>query len=449
MVRVDVIGVGDAIFHRQLSRLNLPGLDEIAEFIKSADMAYINFEMVTPSLPVTPSTTPIAMRVAAPPWTLAELEYLGFDLFGLASNHTNDYGYGGLMDTVKEFEARGVTFAGSGRNLEQARMPAYRDTPSGRVALICATSSGAEQGLASNGAGVVADRPGANPLRFRTEYRLQEDLYAGLRRIDEALGSAATTRFMLNLGMYPGLDASDDTVTRFLGKRFVRSSHSEIVTTPLGEDVRQISRWIYEARRSADHVIVGLHSHEGAADGWNIDQAAGFIPLAARAFVDAGADVVFGHGPHRMRGIEVYRNKPIFYSLGNFLFQDEGFSIVDPEIYSLFNLQADATPADFHDWRGAWPDGRKRGLHSEPAFWYSVIARCVFGDGGCQQVRLYPIDMKRDERRLIRGFPEFAEADIARQVLAEITELSKAYGTAIDIVDDGTKRPYGVIAFDR
>jgi len=446
---MEVIGAGDAIFHRELSKLSLPGLEEIRDFIKSADMAYVNFEMVTPSLPVTPSATPIAMRVGSPPWTATELQLLGFNLFGLASNHTDDYGSAGLLDTIREFDTCGITFAGSGPNLDRARMPAYLDTPSGRVALICATSSGAEQGLASNGAGLVASRPGHNPLRFRTEYGLQDDLYDELLRIDEALGSAATTRYMLNLGMFPGLDVRDDSVTRFLGKRFVRAESSEIVTTPRADDVEQISRWVYEARRSADYVIVGLHSHEGAADGWNIDQAAGFLPLAARAFVDAGADVVFGHGPHRMRGIEIYRDKPIFYSLGNFLFQDEGFNIIDPEIYSQFNLKAGATPADFHDWRGEWPDGRKRGFHSSPPFWYSVIARCVFEDHGCTEVRLYPIDMKRAERRLVRGIPEFADADTAKHVLAEITELSEAYGTRIETVDDGGAVPCGVIAINR
>jgi poly-gamma-glutamate synthesis protein (capsule biosynthesis protein) len=442
---VDVIGVGDAIFHRELSRLTLPGLHEISDFVKTADMAYVNFEMQTPSVPVVPNSIPIAMRPAAPPWTLNELENLGFDLFGLASNHCDDYGSAGLLDTVAAFTARGLTFAGSGSNLEQARMPAYRDTAAGRVALICATSSGAEHNLASNGAGVVGDRPGTNPLRYQTEYRLEAELFSDLRRIDEALGSAASTRFMVGLGMYPGLDATDDAIARVLGKKFVRSERSEIITTPHPHDVEQISRWIYEARRSADLVIVGLHSHEGAADGWNIAEAAGFIPIAARAFVDAGADVVFGHGPHRMRGIEIYKGKPIIYSLGNFLFQDEAFPIIDPEIYAMFNLGRDATPADFHDWRGEWPDGRKRGLHSEPAFWYSVIARCTFGPRGCEAVRLYPIDMRRDERRLIRGLPVFADGVMAHNILQELGEMCSTYGTTLEIVEDDPNRPVGLI----
>lgn len=49
----------------------------------------------------------------------------------------------------------------------------------------------------------------------------------------------------------------------------------------------------------------------------------------ARAVLDAGADAVVGHGPHVLRGVEFYRGKPIFYSLGNFLTY-RGFNLDGP-----------------------------------------------------------------------------------------------------------------------
>ena len=38
--------------------------------------------------------------------------------------------------------------------------------------------------------------------------------------------------------------------------------------------------------------------------------------------IHAGADLVVGHGPDILRGIEVHRSRPILYSLGNFIFQN-------------------------------------------------------------------------------------------------------------------------------
>nr|WP_318528309.1 CapA family protein [Mesorhizobium sp. ZC-5] len=42
----------------------------------------------------------------------------------------------------------------------------------------------------------------------------------------------------------------------------------------------------------------------------------------ARKMIDAGADAYVGHGPHLPRGIEIYKGRPIFYSLGNFFYDD-------------------------------------------------------------------------------------------------------------------------------
>ena len=45
----------------------------------------------------------------------------------------------------------------------------------------------------------------------------------------------------------------------------------------------------------------------------------------AHMFIDSGADIVFGHHPHVIQTMEIYNNKPIFYSMGNFVF-DQYFS---------------------------------------------------------------------------------------------------------------------------
>ncbi len=72
---------------------------------------------------------------------------------------------------------------------------------------------------------------------------------------------------------------------------------------------------IAEARRKADYVIVSFH--------WGRELSVmpeNYQVRAARSAVDAGADVVLGHHPHVLQGVERYRNGVIFYSLGNFVF---------------------------------------------------------------------------------------------------------------------------------
>lgn len=77
---------------------------------------------------------------------------------------------------------------------------------------------------------------------------------------------------------------------------------------------------IKEARKQADFVVVYAH--------WGAEYQTDFWPgsqVKGRQFIDAGADAILGSHPHVVQPIEVYNGKPIFYSLGNFVF-DQIFS---------------------------------------------------------------------------------------------------------------------------
>ncbi len=74
-----------------------------------------------------------------------------------------------------------------------------------------------------------------------------------------------------------------------------------------------------EARASHDLVIVSLHWGQEYTDDPSVRQK-----RAARALVEAGADLVFGHHPHVLQGIESHEGGVIAYSMGNFLFENAG-----------------------------------------------------------------------------------------------------------------------------
>ena len=65
---------------------------------------------------------------------------------------------------------------------------------------------------------------------------------------------------------------------------------------------------------------------------------ADFIIPMARRWIDAGADAFVGHGPHTLRAIEIYKGKPIFYSLGNFFFTYSTIQKYGSEVYEALNL---------------------------------------------------------------------------------------------------------------
>ena len=65
----------------------------------------------------------------------------------------------------------------------------------------------------------------------------------------------------------------------------------------------------------------------------------------SRAMIDAGADVVTASGPHVLRGIEIYKGQPIFYGLGDFIFQNETLLRQPPENYEPLGLSRSPAPA--------------------------------------------------------------------------------------------------------
>jgi hypothetical protein len=86
--------------------------------------------------------------------------------------------------------------------------------------------------------------------------------------------------------------------------------------------------------------------------------------------VDAGADLFVGHGPHVLRGIEMYKGKPIMYSLGDFIFQNETLLRLPSENYEPYNLGPTAHVNDFNDARY---DFDKSGFPSDPPIWWRCI----------------------------------------------------------------------------
>ena len=166
-----------------------------------------------------------------------------------------------------------------------------------------------------------------------------------------AEGRANTRRVVDNQGIiHAGADTADIPYLNVKGKRiaFVAFATNPISLNLI--DVENSRRVVADVARKADLVVVSFH---GGAEGsaaqhvpygseTYLGGARGDLRKFTRAVVDAGADLVLGHGPHVVRGMEVYKNRLIVYSLGNFAFYR--FPFAGPTALSLIletNIGAD------------------------------------------------------------------------------------------------------------
>ena len=405
---------GDAIITRRLSVYREEDFLAMIKILRSADVAVTNFEVLLHDYEPFPMHQSGGTYMRADPVMAEELVWAGFDIVARANNHSGDYGVGGMRLTTKYLDAAGLVHAGVGESLPEAREARFLDTAAGRVAFLSCASTFPDHSRAGNIRAGITPRPGMNPLRFFSTYVLAKDVFTVLKTSLRELG--------IRMG-------EKEEEFRFQGQRFVAGAKPGVLTKLHEGDLHEITSAIRNASRQADYTILSLHAHEGLNSRF---VPADFLVTFARAAVDAGADVVFGHGPHVLRGIEIYKGKPIFYSLGDFVFQNETLLRLPAENYEPYGLGPDSSVADFNDARY---DFDRRGFPATPEIWEAVIAVPLFRGKELVEVKLYPISLGYGKPRPQRGQPQLAEPELSRKIILDLKRLSEPFGTRVELVN--------------
>ena len=310
-----------------------------------------------------------------PPEALDALQTFGFNLLSLSGNHAFDLKVTGIQNTIREADSRKIVHAGTGNNVAEAVAPAYLHTPKGTIALIASAS-----GLIRPGGRATADRPGVNELRVEAgeiENEATDDL--------------------------PGAPGN----------------------TPNHEDSQRILQSIRDARQHADIVIVYQHNHVFGNHSFTTIFTEGMQERLApndwltkwtHAEVDAGADIIVMHGAPLLHGVEIYHGRPIFYDLGNF----------------IYNLTPTLTYID------------------EPMNWESAVAYVQFQGKNLQSISFRPIalnnvgegqpdihnEFANNQFLDTRGLPSPVTGARAGYILQRLADASKPFGTTIEVKAD-------------
>lgn len=358
--------------------------------------------------------------------TVGDLKSIGIGAVSLANNHTMDWGWTGLKDTMRLLDRAGIVYAGAGPNLHAAAEPAYVRTKKGLIALISATSTtNAPNESASDPYRGMPSRPGADDLRWRAVHLLTADQFKMLRRLATARASEFEPA--------PPPEAREIT---FEGQQYRLSDHAGLRYEMNQFDLRTILQAVKTARKSAQVVIFTMHTHETATgeDDGN-PQPPDFLVALAHDVIDAGADVFLAGGPHALRGIEVYKGHPIFYGIGSLFLRGK-----------IVWGQEEAFDNDFPGTPGGqlgppWTWARKSQTcdrveaQGDPQSWLDgLVAVTRFEKGRPRTVTLYPLNLGRgscDPAR--RGIPHLAASTDARRILEYLQRYSAEFGTEIAI----------------
>jgi poly-gamma-glutamate synthesis protein (capsule biosynthesis protein) len=391
---------GQSLIKHDIRDIKSKGFLQVQGIIGQADFAFTNFES---TIAGAHGGWPLkgSFFGASHPVVLDTLRSMGFQGLSLSNNHAFDLGPSGVLSTLEEVEARGFVHAGAGRNRQEAGLPGFGSFAGRDIALVAMDGGpGPDFMYAADAEPDRSERPGINRLKLTRVLDVDGEAFEQLSAIRDRLGY---TEMDLGNDSQPDdvapVDAdSEIAIARALFRR--SKGFGRGVKIDAGDLARNLCA-ISKAAENGDHVIAYLHHHHWASDWYQVPQWVGGV---ARQCIDAGAAMFVSHGAPVLQPVEIYQGRPIFYSLGNFI---------------------------FHIRAGSKWTARE--------IWESVIGLCSFnGDGSLAGMTFYPViigghDALQNDALEKRLAPELAHGEDAERILARFQQQSEQVGTRIRI----------------
>ena len=414
--------VGDVIITRPISQFQDPELQSALRVLREADVSFGNFESIIRDQRT--FVGPLGGSMTGTKEVAPDLVAMGFDMMSRAGNHLMDSGQEGLFETMRLMDEAGLVHAGAGRNMDEARAPRFVEVAKGRVGLVSIysqTGGGQSRLAATYLDGVRGGRPGLNSLGVtRTITVRPEDLEAMRAAKDAVYARRSEEAYAVD---EPEPDPPG-TVNLFGDWYRAGDTPGEVTYTMNEGDLEENLRSIRNGKQYSDFMIATIHAHQSDTMLQRFlfeERPPDFLVELAHAAIDSGADAFVGHGPHILRGIEIYRGKPIFYDLGEFVRQ------WDWSCDCNFSPDGNMTQAE-----SVVANHTARRV-DEPVNYESVIALSEFDGGELREIRLYPIWARQDGVISRRGIPMTAPPEIAQRILTRLQDLSEPLGTTITI----------------
>jgi poly-gamma-glutamate synthesis protein (capsule biosynthesis protein) len=307
--------VGDIIIRRPVGA-GEAGYQTLVKVMREADMTYANME--GPILDEVSFRGPLA---GGPKSVVDELKRMGVRIMTTANNHTLDAGPEGMFETHRLLDEAGIVHAGSGKNLADARLARIAVTPKGTVAAVGMYSIDASSNNRSRFSDATADMPGLNPLHVTPYNVVTAEHMQALKKIRDAMYARRP-----EVRAPVASVAADEPAGRlqlFQTAFTVGPNPGDLTYEMDPTDLKGIIKSVRVGKQLADFLVVAIHCHQNsfAFQAYSQDHhTPDFLIELAHQVIDNGADAFVGHGVHTLRGVEIYKGKPIFYGVSSFFY---------------------------------------------------------------------------------------------------------------------------------
>ena len=491
-----VVGLGDLLQFQPFANSNDPDIQYLLNIVREADLAVADFENEIHDFDnFGYSGHNLATKEVADDWAL-----MGIDMVSRANNKPQEAP--AIWENFRQVERVGIIHVGVARTMKEARMARYFSTPKGLAGFIGVYAVGGTDSAVSRDGnrppevvhvtepqlaqlqvmkdallarrgevdvpvklpaaeppgtvtvfGVVfklgpkpdavtsvsAAHPEKKKDRDAPQDRMLQDGIANTLRLN--LYRGVTAEQMAQLRAIAG-DAGTGSDLSAFGTRFrIMDRPGEHSFDMNPQDRREILAQIRTGKQASDILVSNTHWHQNRFDfqAYSHDNfPADFEIKFAHEAIDHGVDVFVAQGVHTLKGVEIYKGKPIFYGTSNFIFQSAIMPVFTPHDAAKGEQAAPSgTEAIIgeHEIQGVNPLNPGRYWQLKATL-KSILTQSRFENGRLAEVRIYPVDLGQTPRPGSQlGIPKRPSPEVARQILEQVIEYSKPFGTKIEIED--------------
>ncbi len=456
-----IAAVGDVVALRPTADLAVPEVQGVYSILRESDVAFGNLEqnIAEPEKVMSENDAHIFQALARPA-IADDLRAIGFDLMNFANNHTTHFGLVGMLETMRQMKRVGIVTAGWGKNLAEAQRAKFLDTPKGRIGFLGITTNSFRD--ARHAGEDSPGYPGANALHTQRTVTIAQEAMDALRRAKERSPQIFPGLYPITSVRTTYRDEGDRI--RLYDEYYVAGDVAHYSYSIPPDELSTYASEVKSAKYLSDFVVANIHSHhwqvpdDATSPGIETREPPDFLVELAHTAIDSGADAFYSHGEGELRGIEIYKGKPIFYQLGNFTRQPFFQEIFNPEYRERSRRRPGRPGAAGPRSGGPRPGGARPGGPPPGApqgdftraevqgmiyppnhgreYFESVVAVSHYDEGTLKEIRLHPVDLKFDGPFVDIGTPHLASGEVAQRVLETIRDASEPFGTEVRIAGD-------------
>lgn len=287
-----------------------------------------------------------------------------------------------------------------------------------------------EASKANDATNTLKARPGVNYFRHDAYYPTDEKSISFLKELAASTG----VNGLRELSIAGGFTLPDpDGIFNFGGIKFC-SDGSKKRSECNKKDKERIINAIKEAKKTYDCVLILIHCHDVKVK--NHEDVPDYLEELSHACIDAGASAMIGGGTHRLRPIEIYKGRPIFYSLGDFIYQGMRVPVLPADFMEKYGVDANAPAIDGLMARSK---NGKIGLQAHKCNFMTVIPYMTFSKGKLLSLEMMPVVAGFDRKGKLNGLPYHAKGDEGKEIFDVLVRLSLPYGTQFVYENDFIK----------